>query len=192
MSRNKKWKNNSKELVDGEWRNTKCHVTWNNMMNRCYNDKYHQKQPTYIGCAVCDEWLDFDVFYDWFQLNYKDGHQLDKDLLEQGNKIYSPTTCVFIPQSINLLLVERTASRGKYPIGVYYHKLSKKYLARCNNGKGKLVYLGLFLTPQEAHNVYKQYKYQLIRDIATESLKSGSINEQTYSALLNWKVESDR
>ena len=188
----RKWKNNSKELVDGKWKPTKCYDVWNGMLKRCYSEKYHQKQPTYIGCSVVDEWHDFDVFYDWFKLNYKAGYALDKDLLIQGNKVYSPTTCVFIPQNINSLLIERNASRGNYPIGVDFHKPSNKYRALCNNGKGVKIHLGLFKTPQEASEAYKQYKYQLVRDIALEALKSGSIDERTYNALLNWKIESDR
>ena len=115
------------------------------------------------------------MFCDWFHDNYREGYQLDKDLLIQGNKVYSPNTCVFIPQSINLLLIERNASRGDYPIGVDFHKPSNKYRARCNNGKGKLVYLGLFSTPQEASEAYKRYKYQLIANIATEALDRKSV-----------------
>ena len=39
--------------------------------------------------------------------------QLDKDSLIKGNKVYSESTCVFIPQEVNSLLVKSTASRGE-------------------------------------------------------------------------------
>jgi hypothetical protein len=45
---------------------------------------------------------------------------LDKDILYKGNKIYSPDTCVFVPQEINALFVKNDANRGDLPIGVFY------------------------------------------------------------------------
>ena len=75
---------------------TKPYATWKSMLMRCYSDKYHLKSPSYIGCSVCDEWLDFQVFAKWFSVNYEDGKQLDKDIKIEGNKIYSPDTCLFV------------------------------------------------------------------------------------------------
>ena len=97
---------------------TKEYSVWLSMLTRCYNSRFLKNNETYIGCEVCDEWLEFQNFAEWFHQNYKDGYQLDKDLLTKGNKIYSPETCCFVPQEINLLLVRRQNRRGKYPIGV--------------------------------------------------------------------------
>ena len=103
----KKWKNKTHEVINGKKVITKPYNTWSSMLTRCYSENYHKLQPTYIGCSVCEEWHNFDVFCEWFAQNYKDGYQLDKDLLQQGNKMYSPKTCVFLTQRINSLLIER-------------------------------------------------------------------------------------
>ena len=75
---------------------SKPYATWKSMLMRCYSDKYHAKFPTYIECSVCAEWLDFQVFASWFEVNYVDGMQLDKDIKVEGNKIYSPEFCLFV------------------------------------------------------------------------------------------------
>tara|TARA_R110000787_G_scaffold4900_1_gene18512 strand:+ start:198 stop:707 length:510 start_codon:yes stop_codon:yes gene_type:complete len=75
---------------------TKPYSTWKSMLMRCYSDKYHAKFPSYKECEVCDEWLDFQVFASWFVVNYIDGFQLDKDIKIDGNKLYSPSTCMFV------------------------------------------------------------------------------------------------
>ncbi len=75
---------------------TKPYSTWKSMLMRCYSEKYHAKFPSYIDCSVCDEWLDFQVFALWFTDNYKAGMQLDKDIKVDGNKVYSPSTCLFV------------------------------------------------------------------------------------------------
>ena len=35
---------------------------WHDMIRRCYYAGYHKKNPTYIDCEVCDEWLNFQDF----------------------------------------------------------------------------------------------------------------------------------
>ncbi|TCJ01061.1 AP2 domain-containing protein, partial [Cytobacillus praedii] len=96
--------------------------SWHSMMTRCYNDKYQEKQPTYKGCTVVEEWHNFQNFAKWYDENYYevegDKMQLDKDIIVKGNKVYSPNTCVFVPQSINKLFIKKEFKRGKLPIGV--------------------------------------------------------------------------
>ena len=76
---------------------------WSGMLERCYSDKLHYKHPSYIGCTVCDDWHDFQVFADWFEINYIKGYDLDKDIKIKGNRIYSPTTCLFVTQKDNII-----------------------------------------------------------------------------------------
>lgn len=188
MGRNKKWTKPTYEIVDGNGKQTKCYSTWNYMMTRCYNIEYQEKYPTYKGCSVSEEWKDFDNFYDWFQENYKEGFQLDKDILQQNNKVYGPDTCCFVPQSINSLFTKHDSKRGEQPLGVCFHKHTNKYLAQCSNGKGAQVHLGVFTDHLEAHEAYCRYKYQLIREIGLEALKNGDIDERIYNAMLNYKI----
>jgi hypothetical protein len=74
---------------------------WVNMIKRCYCEKAVSKNKTYDGCTVCDEWLLFSNFSAWYELNYIDGYDLDKDLKYKGNKVYSTGTCLFIPSTLN-------------------------------------------------------------------------------------------
>lgn len=71
---------------------------WRNMLARCYCDKIQEKRPTYKGCSVSPEWHNFQVFAEWYYLNHPndgDVHHLDKDIKINGNKVYSPETCIF-------------------------------------------------------------------------------------------------
>ena len=116
---------------DGELLNS--YTCWNNMLKRCYSTKLQEKHPTYKGCYVCDDWLYYPNFKKWYDNNYyeinnKTSH-LDKDVLVKGNKIYSPNTCVFVPNFINTLFTKNQNNRGELPIGVYYYKTNKKYKA---------------------------------------------------------------
>lgn len=176
--------------IDGKM--TPQYRTWTHMLERSYSAKYHLRKPTYIGITVCDEWLNFQVFAAWYDTNFyavEDQEMaIDKDILSKGNKVYSPETCVFVPQSVNSLFTKRDAKRGKTPLGVSWYK-SGKYQASCSTGKGKLQYLGLFTTPEEAFLSYKAFKENLIKQIA-ESYKT-QIPDNLYRALINYTVEID-
>lgn len=97
-------------------KNTRVYDTWHNMLQRCYDEKYQKKYPTYIGCEASEEFHNFQNFGDWNSKNYYEieGEQmcLDKDILVKHNKIYSPETCVFVPQTINKLFTKRQNDRG--------------------------------------------------------------------------------
>ena len=86
----------------------KCriYVTWYDMIRRCYSSVYQIKYPKYVGCTVASEWLLFSNFKNWVEneTTYCPNKQLDKDLLIVGNKLYSPSTCIFISQEINKFL----------------------------------------------------------------------------------------
>lgn len=177
---------------------TKCYNTWQNMLQRCYDDKYHEKQPTYINCEVCEEWHNYINFGDWFTNNYYEieGQRmhLDKDILNKGNKIYSPDTCVFVPNNINLLFTKCDNSRGDYPIGVSREKKSKRFRADCRiydyeENKSKSKHLGYYNTPQQAFSAYKQFKEQYIKQVA--DYYKDQIPQELYNALYNYEVDID-
>tara|TARA_R110000851_G_scaffold144052_1_gene283091 strand:+ start:397 stop:1050 length:654 start_codon:yes stop_codon:yes gene_type:complete len=80
---------------------TKSYDVWMSMLARCYSDKYQADKPTYIGCSVAKDWHDYQVFADWFALNYVEGFHMDKDILLKGNRIYGPNTCKFVSPAAN-------------------------------------------------------------------------------------------
>ena len=169
---------------------------WNHMLSRCYSAKVQEKNQPYKGCRVCDDWLYYSNFKKWYDENYyeinnKTSH-LDKDILIKGNKVYSPDTCVFVPNFINLLFTKRQKSRGELPIGVCYHKASKKYQAGLKvfkDGKSTFKHLGYFDTIDEAFEVYKQAKEDYIKEIADEY--KDKIPVELYKAMYAYEVSID-
>ena len=177
-------------------KNTDKFYIWYAMIQRCYDPKLHKRNPTYKGCKVEDYLLNFQNMCEWINENYYEVHGeqmcLDKDILHKGNKIYSRETCIFVPERINKLFIKSNKSRGKNPIGVS-DLPSGNYQASCNNGYGKMDYLGTYSTKEEAFQAYKKYKESLIKEVI-DSYK-GKIPEPFYSrlreAMYNYEVEMD-
>jgi len=169
----------------------KSYFIWFDTLKRCYDVKYLKKYPSYKGCTVCEEWHNYQNFAKWYDENYyeipNEKMQLDKDILVKGNKIYSPETCVFVPQRINYIVLGRNRKRGKYPIGVYLHSDKDKFCAQSHDINAKMIYLGRYITPEEAFKVYKQYKEDVIKQIA-EKYKN-FIPKILYNALYSYKIE---
>lgn len=95
---------------------TKAYNLWISIFKRSYSDVYHEKYPTYKNVTVCEEWKCFQNFAKWFYENYKphmEGWHLDKDILVKGNKLYSPETCIFIPNELNCVFTNRVDNKNK-------------------------------------------------------------------------------
>ena len=173
---------------------TKEYELWTSMLKRCYSDIFKKKYPTYEGCEASENFKYYEYFYEWCnkQIGFgNDGNgnpfQLDKDLLIKGNKIYSESTCVFIPQEINSVLTKCTASRGEYLIGVSWKKANKTFVATVNKNKGNPKWLGSFNTELEAFKAYKTAKESFIKEQASK-FKS-QIDPRAYNALMKYTVE---
>ena len=137
------------------------------MLGRCYSARLQETRPTYKGCSVSEDWLIFSNFRAWMVSQDWEDKQLDKDLLIEGNKIYSADTCVFITQTVNSFTVDSGAARGKWLIGVSWHKGDRKFRAQCNNQfTKKQEHLGLFTSEQEAHNAWLKRKLELAHELA--------------------------
>lgn len=175
---------------------TEISKKWHSMLIRCYDDKFHKKHPTYIGCEVYEGWLNFQNFAKWYEENYyevKDEKMhLDKDVLVKGNKMYSPQTCVFLPNRINNLFLKNNKIRGKYPIGVCYHKRKSgndclRVNCSLNTGKGKLLGCFPLNEPFRAFTVYKNFKENYIKQVADEY--KDLIPKELYEAMYRYEVE---
>ena len=166
----------------------KAYDVWCSMLMRCYSTRYQEKFPTYVGCTVCEEWKDFGTFKVWFNANYQEGFQLDKDILVRGNKIYSPETCVFVPLKINSLLLNGGRARGLYPQGVYFYKATGRYRAMCRRHGNQSKSLGYFDTPEEAFAVYKAFKEAHIAKVAEHYYSNDIITSAVRDALLDYEV----
>ena len=140
---------------------------WGSMLKRCYSVKYQESCPTYAGCSVSEEWLTFSNFKSWMMAQDWEGLQLDKDLLIDGNKIYSADTCVFVTGVVNNFTTDRGADRGEWLIGVDWCKSVGKFRSKCSNPfSGEQEYLGLFTCEQEAHAAWRKRKLELAHELA--------------------------
>jgi hypothetical protein len=134
---------------------------WNNMLKRCYSTELMLRHPTYIGCSVDPEWIYFSAFRSWMQSKDWDGMHLDKDILFPGNKMYSPDTCIFVSPALNIFLIDRGLDRGEWPIGVCWHKNVGGFTANCSNPfTGQRDHLGVFSSPDDAHEAWRRRKHQ--------------------------------
>ena len=162
---------------------------WSAVLERCYDYKFKEKNPTYADCTASKNFLLFAYFKEWCnnQIGFgNEGWHLDKDILVKGNKVYSEDTCCFVPKEINNLFVKCKAARGSLPIGVHYHRQNDKYQAQIHVN-GRVKYLGTFNTPEEAFYTYKEAKEQHIKDVATKW--RDKIDPRVYEALTNWVIE---
>ena len=95
---------------------------WYNMLMRSngsdYYAQYHGYEThAYDNTIICDEWLNYQVFADWYlksisKLNSKYSYEMDKDLKYRfyhkstnGCKMYSPQTISLMPHELNVALV---------------------------------------------------------------------------------------
>lgn len=175
----------------GKEKLNKDYSVWASMIQRCYDPKYHAKEPSYIGCTVCEDWHNFQNFAKWHEENFYQIKnckiQLDKDILYKNNKIYSPGTCIFVPQKINLLFISKESRFFNTPVGVTYDKQRKKFKPQCWDISGKMKYLGRFDTPEEAFAVYKREKEKTVKEVAY--IYKNEIPVKLYDALINYKIE---
>lgn len=141
--------------------------TWASMLGRCYSAEHQDRYPTYKGCTVAAEWLTFSNFKAWMKMQDFEGKHLDKDILFEGNKVYSSDTCVFVTPTVNLFTTDSGASRGEWLIGVVWEKRREKFRALCRNPfNKKKEHLGYFDCEKEAHNAWIKRKLELAHELA--------------------------
>ena len=168
-------------------KNTLYYRYWLNMFHRCYR-KDHPNCRTYESCSVGESFHSFEYFGEWCdrQVGFGNkGWHLDKDILVKGNKVYSPETCCFVPQEINVLFTKREVARGDYPIGVSRKNKGGGYQVQLSQFRDK--YLGTYATPEEAFLAYKQAKEAHIKEVANKW--KDQIDNRVYDALMKYQVE---
>jgi len=163
-------------------RMTDAYNTWCNMLERCYEEKLRYKHPTYANCYVCDDWHNYQVFAKWYYSNYYhiDGEriQIDKDIIENGNKKYSPQFCILVPQKINLVF-QNKSKKSNLPTGI--RLTSNGYVATYNTKN-----LGRFKFLEDAIEAYNAEKKNHIVELA--NIYKNRVPMNVYEALINIKL----
>jgi hypothetical protein len=151
-------------------------LKWRDMLYRCYSEKRRHKNESYADTYVVSHWLRFSNFKKWVdeQPNkYWQNCNLDKDLLAQDKNYYSPETCIFISQQINLFIRIKPRNDDRL-IGVSKSKVRGKYEAKCNNPfsqkASKEDYLGYFNDPMDAHLAWKAKKHEIACKLAEDQI----------------------
>ncbi len=134
-----------------------AYLNWSGMIGRCGRHK------NYLDASVDSGWKHASEFKIWFDKNYVEGWQLDKDILISGNRVYSASTCAFVPAYLNSVLLLSNATRGEYPLGVSFYKFkhykrSKPFIAQCRNESLGTTYKDYFHTAREAHLAWQKAK----------------------------------
>ena len=73
--------------IDGK--KVKEYGLWQSMLERCFSEKLQTRYPTYKGCSVSTNFLNYSFFYDWckVQIGFRNVDEngrswcLDKDIL---------------------------------------------------------------------------------------------------------------
>ena len=130
---------------------SKIYKVWNSMLYRCSEierpnkvwKKYGAK-----GIRVCEEWKDFDTFYDWAINNgYKEGLTIDRI---DSNKGYCPENCRWVDYKTQNSHLKH---KNKYA-GVYLYR--GKYVAQITVDY-KHIHIGTYDTEKEAVEARNKY-----------------------------------
>lgn len=170
--------------VNGEF--IQSYNVWKDMIRRCYDEGRLKRHPTYKGVSVCEEWKYFSKFKEWFDEHYVEGWHLDKDVLCNDKKQYSPSNCCFLPPKINSTLAYKKKSNKEYCCGVFRPHANSPFTACLHTDNGNC-YLGKFNTQEQAFVAYKRAKEERIRQLAEEF--KDQIEPRVYEALMNYKIE---
>lgn len=156
---------NGKYLTKISDKRTIEYSIWTSMMDRCYGER--EQYPAYAdNTEVCDEWLNFQNFADWFNQNkYDIGNErlhLDKDIQYEGNRIYSPHHCILIPQSINEQFKDRSGRKRQIDADLPYtiRRSGRKYLVEYRGRS-----LGSYSSVDECIFIYLMEKKKYLKEL---------------------------
>lgn len=141
---------------------------WHDIIGRTSSERIKEKRNCYADVSVCKEWTKFLNFRAWWIKNQVDGWQIDKDIITD-KRIYSPDTCIFVPASINLFMVDSRSIRGDCPIGVYLDSARGMFMSRCHNpSTGKHEFIGRFASPDDASDAWFRRKIEHAKNMKPE------------------------
>ena len=175
--------------------------SWQQLMKRMWSSNKHDRKNSkrYSHVSVCDEWNNFQNFCSWaveqvgFDNVESNGRAwcLDKDILFEGNSIYSPDTCVFVPNEVNAFFSITTndeESFGTNFIEPKFKNAKDGFISRCTNPITKeREYLGYFDTIREANEVYVKRKNEFARLLADKW--DGVLDSRVIDSLNSFDME---
>lgn len=162
----------------------RAYKVWTSILFRSYVD---EKRADHLKTSLSDEWIYFPNFLEWYNDNYVEGWELDKDLLGEGSRIYSKDTCAFLPREVNQFLVVSKGSEGEISRGFYYNHERNKYVTCFSIKKVNYTHKG-FETAKEAQEEFNRFKKETAKHYA-EKYRYG-LSERAYNKLVNFDMPS--
>lgn len=164
-----------------ETKHTEEYQNWTCMIRRCYDEKLKERYSAYYGdCIVCNEWHNFQIFSEWWNNNiYRVGTErmhLDKDILFDGNRLYSPDTCLIVPQRINMMFLKKP-NKYNLPNGII--PVSNGRYNASYRGKS----IGNYDTLELAVKAHDMEKKKALKELADEY--KDKVPNKLYEALIN-------
>jgi hypothetical protein len=152
----------------GSWKDSRndkgAYLAWTNMLLRCYVDLNGKASSYYNIVTVCDEWMNFQNFAQWYEDNYyeipNEKLHIDKDIKFKNNKVYSPDTCILIPQKINEMFRDNSRKKTDSDLPVTIRRCKNGYKVRFRNEN-----LGIYKTINECLDKYNKKKIDYIRKL---------------------------
>lgn len=142
---------------------TEAYARWVNMLGVCYNTHRNPKSASYMGCFVNPVWHNFQNFAEWYETHPSKGkgYELDKDIIKENNREFSPDHCLLVPKEINILFKKDYTKTSNLPKGV--NAVRERFRA---SAYGK--HIGYFDTADEAHEAFNKKRKQMIIKTALE------------------------
>lgn len=142
---------------------------WEKMLRRCYSKQQSANHSSYSDVSVADDFLSASFFKDWTtsQVHKESGIvlDLDKDILDPSAKLYSPETCVYVPNWLNYALYTGSnIKRDDQTLGVIVVTLNDgtpRYVARSATKE----HLGTFDTEILAHKAWQMSKIERLESL---------------------------
>lgn len=164
----------------------KSYRVWKDMLKRCLSELYKSKYPSYQNVTICESWKYFSNFLNDvsdMRNAFRDGYQLDKDLLSDDVRIYSKDTVCFIPDPINLSLTNRSPSLCQSGV-VGVRLVGDKYQARLRDPDGTEKTVA-FNTIEEAASCYREHRKNNF--IKVVDAYKDDLDDRVLSALYNYE-----
>lgn len=154
----------SKNNCFGKISANRARQTWGDMLSRCYNSNdIRFENYGKVGVIVANDWHNFQNFANWFSENYIEDYELDKDLLNINNKLYSSETCIYLPAKINKMLVNhRYENELLMGVGLRKDRARDGKIYKCT-GTGKYFY-----SEQDCHFSWLNCKIEKFQKAITQ------------------------
>ena len=149
------------------------YAKWLNMFTRCYSKAYKSHFPTYNGCEVSEEWYSFMAFREWMEDQDWEGKQLDKDIISNNGKLYSPDNCAFVTLRTNSFILDGVGRSLDGFVGCHWVPRHNRYYVQIGNPfTGKTENLGFADSKEEGHALWKIRKHEISCLLAEEESDS--------------------